>query len=53
MSAQVPRATVCLWYDHNAEDAAKFYAQTFREVRWAQCGEPLATTRTARRVMRW
>jgi 2-polyprenyl-6-hydroxyphenyl methylase/3-demethylubiquinone-9 3-methyltransferase len=21
--------TVCLWYDHDAEDAAKFYAQTF------------------------
>jgi predicted 3-demethylubiquinone-9 3-methyltransferase (glyoxalase superfamily) len=29
MSAQVPKATVCLWYEHNAEDAAKFYAQTF------------------------
>ena len=29
MSAQVPKTTVCLWYDHNAEDAAKFYAQTF------------------------
>jgi predicted 3-demethylubiquinone-9 3-methyltransferase (glyoxalase superfamily) len=22
MSAQVPKTTVCLWYDHNAEDAA-------------------------------
>lgn len=29
MSAKVPKTTVCLWYDHNAEDAAKFYAQTF------------------------
>ena len=29
MSARVPKATLCLWYDHNAEDAAKFYAQTF------------------------
>jgi len=29
MSAQVPRVTLCLWYDHDAEDAAKFYAQTF------------------------
>ncbi len=29
MSAQVPKTTLCLWYDHNAEDAAKFYAQTF------------------------
>jgi predicted 3-demethylubiquinone-9 3-methyltransferase (glyoxalase superfamily) len=29
VSAQVPKTTLCLWYDHNAEDAAKFYAQTF------------------------
>lgn len=31
MSAQVPKATVCLWFDHDAEDAAKFYARTFPE----------------------
>ena len=29
MSARIPKTTVCLWYDHNAEDAAKFYARTF------------------------
>jgi predicted 3-demethylubiquinone-9 3-methyltransferase (glyoxalase superfamily) len=29
MSAQIPKATLCLWYDHDAEDAAKFYARTF------------------------
>jgi predicted 3-demethylubiquinone-9 3-methyltransferase (glyoxalase superfamily) len=29
MNAKVPKATVCLWFDRNAEDAAKFYAQTF------------------------
>ena len=29
MNPQVPKATLCLWYDHDAEDAAKFYAQTF------------------------
>jgi len=29
MSAQVPKTTVCLWYDHDAEGAAKFYARTF------------------------
>jgi len=29
MSANIPKTTVCLWYDHNAEDAANFYAQTF------------------------
>jgi predicted 3-demethylubiquinone-9 3-methyltransferase (glyoxalase superfamily) len=29
MIPQVPQATLCLWYDHDAEEAAKFYAQTF------------------------
>jgi predicted 3-demethylubiquinone-9 3-methyltransferase (glyoxalase superfamily) len=29
MSARIPKATLCLWYDHDAEDAAKFYARTF------------------------
>ncbi len=29
MGARIPKATLCLWYDHDAEDAAKFYAQTF------------------------
>ena len=29
MSARVPKTTLCLWYDHDAEDAAKFYARTF------------------------
>ncbi len=26
-----PRNTICLWYDGTAEDAAKFYAATFRD----------------------
>ena len=25
--------TICLWYDHDAEDAAKFYAATFPDTR--------------------
>lgn len=25
----IPRNTICLWYDKDAEDAARFYAQTF------------------------
>ena len=29
MSARIPKTTVCLWFNHDAEDAAKFYAQTF------------------------
>jgi predicted 3-demethylubiquinone-9 3-methyltransferase (glyoxalase superfamily) len=29
MNARIPKATLCLWYDQDAEDAAKFYARTF------------------------
>ena len=29
MSGENSKATLCLMYDHNAEDAAKFYAATF------------------------
>ena len=29
MSAQLPKVTLCLWYVHDAEEAARFYAQTF------------------------
>ncbi len=29
MTARIPKTTLCLWYDHNAEDAAAFYARTF------------------------
>jgi predicted 3-demethylubiquinone-9 3-methyltransferase (glyoxalase superfamily) len=25
----MPKNTICLWYDHDAEDAAGFYAKTF------------------------
>lgn len=25
----IPKNTVCLWYDNDAEDAARFYAETF------------------------
>jgi 2-polyprenyl-6-hydroxyphenyl methylase/3-demethylubiquinone-9 3-methyltransferase len=28
-----PKATVCLWYDHDAEEAARFYAATFPDSR--------------------
>jgi predicted 3-demethylubiquinone-9 3-methyltransferase (glyoxalase superfamily) len=27
------RATLCLWYDKSAEEAARFYARTFPESR--------------------
>jgi predicted 3-demethylubiquinone-9 3-methyltransferase (glyoxalase superfamily) len=27
------KATICLWFDHDAEDAAKFYAATFPDTK--------------------
>jgi predicted 3-demethylubiquinone-9 3-methyltransferase (glyoxalase superfamily) len=27
-----PKNTVCLWYDHGAEEAARFYAKTFPDT---------------------
>ncbi len=27
--AKISKNTVCLWYDGDAEDAARFYAETF------------------------
>jgi 2-polyprenyl-6-hydroxyphenyl methylase/3-demethylubiquinone-9 3-methyltransferase len=29
MTNPIPPARICLWYDHNAEEAAAFYAKTF------------------------
>jgi predicted 3-demethylubiquinone-9 3-methyltransferase (glyoxalase superfamily) len=33
MTNQTPKVTLCLWYNHDAEDAAKFYASTFPDSR--------------------
>lgn len=32
-TATPPKAIVCLWYDHDAEGAARFYAETFPDSR--------------------
>ena len=29
MKNTFPKNTICLWYDHDAEEAARFYAETF------------------------
>jgi len=29
----IPKNTICLWYDKDAEDAARFYAKTFPDSR--------------------
>jgi predicted 3-demethylubiquinone-9 3-methyltransferase (glyoxalase superfamily) len=28
-----PKNTICLWFDKNAEEAARFYAATFRTAK--------------------
>ena len=35
--------TVCLWYDRDAEDAARFYAETFPNRLSRRCTAPRAT----------
>jgi hypothetical protein len=30
-SVTMSKNTVCLWYDHDAEEAARFYARTFSD----------------------
>ena len=45
MSARIPKATVCLWYDHDAEDTATLYTRTIPgssvgAVRRAPCDYP-------------
>lgn len=31
MKNSIPKATICLWYNNDAEEAAKFYSETFPE----------------------
>ncbi|MET0293000.1 MAG: VOC family protein [Steroidobacteraceae bacterium] len=33
MATGTPKTTLCLWYDHTAEEAANFYAKTFPDSR--------------------
>jgi 2-polyprenyl-6-hydroxyphenyl methylase/3-demethylubiquinone-9 3-methyltransferase len=33
MTNAIPKATICLWYDRDAEAAAHFYAETFPDSR--------------------
>lgn len=45
MATPIPKTLICLWYDHSAEEAAKFYARTFpgsavRSVQFAPADYP-------------
>jgi predicted 3-demethylubiquinone-9 3-methyltransferase (glyoxalase superfamily) len=33
MTNSIPKVTICLWYDRDAEEAAQFYAKTFPDSR--------------------
>lgn len=47
----VSKNTVCLWYDRDALEAARFYARPFPTARWAaSCTRP-AIIRRARKAM--
>jgi predicted 3-demethylubiquinone-9 3-methyltransferase (glyoxalase superfamily) len=46
------KSIVCLWYDHDAEEAASFYAATFPDTTVGRSPVRLATIPTARLVTR-
>jgi predicted 3-demethylubiquinone-9 3-methyltransferase (glyoxalase superfamily) len=43
--------TICLWYDKDAEAAARFYAETFPTARWVPSTVHPVTIHLARREM--
>ena len=43
--------TICLWYDSDAEGAARFYADTFPDSFVGACIARRVTFRRGRRVM--
>ena len=44
--------TICLWYDKDAEEAARFYSKTFPRAQWAQCTMRPAIFLAAKRAIR-
>jgi predicted 3-demethylubiquinone-9 3-methyltransferase (glyoxalase superfamily) len=42
--------TICLWYDKDAEEAARFYVETFPTARCMRCTVLPATSRPAKRA---
>jgi 2-polyprenyl-6-hydroxyphenyl methylase/3-demethylubiquinone-9 3-methyltransferase len=43
--------TICLWYEHDAEEAARFYADTFRKAASAPSTGRRPTIATAKCAM--
>jgi predicted 3-demethylubiquinone-9 3-methyltransferase (glyoxalase superfamily) len=46
----IAKNTICVWYDKDAEAAARFYAQTFPDSSVAPCIVRPVTTHPARRA---
>jgi len=46
-----PKNTICLWFDKDAHEAARFYAATFPDSEVTPFTRRPATTRAARRAM--
>ena len=46
-----PKNTICLWFDKDAHEAARFYAATFPDSKVTPFTRLPVTIRAARRVM--
>ncbi len=42
--------TICLWYDKDAEAAARFYSETFPTARWVPCTVHPVTIQPAKKA---
>ena len=42
--------TICLWFNKDAHEAARFYAATFPDSKVTACSKRLPTTPAARRA---
>ena len=45
-----PKNTICLWFDKDAQEAARFYAATFPDSKVIAATRRPVTTRVARRA---
>jgi predicted 3-demethylubiquinone-9 3-methyltransferase (glyoxalase superfamily) len=50
-SDMTPKNTICLWFDKDAHEAARFYAATFPDSTVTVFARRRQTTRAARRAM--
>ena len=53
MTIRTPETRICLWYNHDAEEAAAFYSRTFPGSAVGAVHKRRPITPTAGRVMCW